>query len=44
MAYPYQPASTTQRQTYLDALLPLFDAALGILGAPLPALGSRADR
>src|SRR4051812_8396110 len=33
LAYPYQPAATAQRQAYLDSLMPLFDAALGILGA-----------
>jgi len=34
LAYPYRPATTAQRQTYLDSLMPLFDAALGILAAP----------
>jgi hypothetical protein len=34
LAYPYQPAATAQRQAYLDSLMPLFDAALGILAAP----------
>jgi hypothetical protein len=34
LTYPYQPAATAQRQAYLDSLMPLFDAALGILAAP----------
>ncbi len=34
LAHPFRPAPTTRSQEYLDAVLPVFDAALGILGAP----------
>ncbi len=40
LAYPYQPAATLQRQMYLDGVVPLFDAALGILGAPTNQAGN----
>jgi hypothetical protein len=33
LSHPYRPAPTSQSQEYLDAVLPVFDAALGILGA-----------
>jgi hypothetical protein len=36
---PYRPAESTQKQEYLNTVLPLFDAALGILGATLDAQG-----
>jgi hypothetical protein len=39
LAHPYRPASTRQDQDYADALLPIYDAALGILGAPLTPEG-----
>jgi hypothetical protein len=39
LAYPYQPAATAARQAYLDSLMPLFDAALGILAAPTGQVG-----
>jgi hypothetical protein len=39
LAHPYRPAETTQKQEYLNTVLPLFDAALGILGATLDAQG-----
>jgi hypothetical protein len=39
LAYPYRPADSPQRQQYIDAVLPLFDAALGILGAPADPQG-----
>ncbi len=35
LAHPYRPADGQRIQDYLDALLPVFDAALGILGAPV---------
>ena len=39
LAYPYQPATTRRNQDYADMLLPIFDAALGIIGAPLTVDG-----
>ena len=39
LAYPYQPAPTRRNQDYADMLLPIFDAALGIIGAPLTVDG-----
>jgi hypothetical protein len=39
LTYPYQPAASAQRQAYLDSLMPLFDAALGILAAPTDRRG-----
>jgi hypothetical protein len=35
LGHPYRPASTGRRQDYADTLLPIFDAALGVIGAPL---------
>jgi hypothetical protein len=35
LSHPYRPALTSQSQEYLDAVLPIFDAALGIIGAPV---------
>ncbi len=35
LAHPFRPAATTRSQEYLDALVPIFDAALGIIGAPV---------
>jgi hypothetical protein len=35
LAGPYRPAQTSRSQGYLDAVLPIFDAALGIVGAPV---------
>jgi hypothetical protein len=34
LAHPYQPAGSRHEPDYRDALLPIFDAALGIIGAP----------
>jgi hypothetical protein len=39
LAHPYRPALTSPDQDYADTLLPVYDAALGILGAPLTADG-----
>jgi hypothetical protein len=39
LEHPYRPAATTRSQEYLDAVVPIFDAALGILGAPLDPQG-----
>jgi hypothetical protein len=39
LEHPYRPAATTRSQEYLDAVVPIFDAALGILGAPLDPRG-----
>ncbi|MBN1173605.1 MAG: hypothetical protein JXA67_15655 [Micromonosporaceae bacterium] len=33
LSYPYRPVDTAERQEYQDSLVPVFDAALGILGA-----------
>ncbi len=40
LSHPYRPAPTSRSQEYLDAVLPVFDAALGIIGAAVDdALG-----
>jgi hypothetical protein len=39
LARPYQPAPTARDQDYTDTLLPIFDAALGIIGPPLTPEG-----
>jgi len=39
LAYPYRPALTRRDQDYADTVLPVFDAALGLLGAPLTPEG-----
>jgi hypothetical protein len=39
LAHPYRPGPTRRAQDYADTLLPIFDAALGILGAPLTSQG-----
>src|SRR5258705_341816 len=39
LANPYRPAQTSQAQEYRNAVLPLFDAALGIIGAPVDVQG-----